>query len=235
MVVATAGTTVLGAFDPIAEIANVCEHRKVWLHVDAAWGGPALFSKACRSLVEGIERADSVCFDAHKLFGANLTCAFFLTRHSGLLLDANDVAGGDYLFHADKSRTDLGRLSWQCGRRPDAFTFWALWKSHGTAGLGEFVDRLIQIRTECVDWILVQDRLELVSSPSFLNICVRVTAPSGQADWSLRVREALIEQNLAMVNYSQNADGPFLRLILAHPYLETQNVTQILEWALALR
>lgn len=56
MVVATAGTTVLGAFDPIDEIANLCKKYHMWLHVDAAWGGGALMSKKYRHLMNGIER-----------------------------------------------------------------------------------------------------------------------------------------------------------------------------------
>lgn len=56
MVSATAGTTVLGAFDPIEELADLCEKYGLWLHVDAAWGGGALVSKKYRSLLQGIER-----------------------------------------------------------------------------------------------------------------------------------------------------------------------------------
>ncbi|KAJ8926477.1 hypothetical protein NQ314_021156 [Rhamnusium bicolor] len=56
MVSATAGTTVIGAFDPLKEIANVCEKYGLWLHVDAAWGGGALVSKKHRGLLSGIER-----------------------------------------------------------------------------------------------------------------------------------------------------------------------------------
>lgn len=56
MVSATGGTTVLGAFDPIDQIADVCEKHSIWLHVDAAWGGGTLMSKKYRTLLKGIER-----------------------------------------------------------------------------------------------------------------------------------------------------------------------------------
>lgn len=56
LVVATAGTTVLGAFDPIDEIADVCKKHNIWLHIDAAWGGGALMSQKYRTLLKGIER-----------------------------------------------------------------------------------------------------------------------------------------------------------------------------------
>lgn len=56
MVSATAGTTVIGAFDPLAQIADTCEKYGLWLHVDAAWGGGALVSKRHRGLLNGVER-----------------------------------------------------------------------------------------------------------------------------------------------------------------------------------
>ena len=237
LVAATAGTTVLGAFDEITPLSSICKQYGLWLHVDGAWGGPAIFSKKLRHLLRGVELADSVTFDAHKLFGASLTSSFFLTKHSGILLEANDVSGGDYLFHSDDPSLDRGKLSWQCGRKADAVSFWAIWKSLGTDGLGEFVDRLVTIQKQTVDWIKDQPRLSLVQTPDYLNICVRVASPNGShvADWSKRVRENLKQENLAMVNYSTNEEGTYLRLILAHPFLRFEHVQQILTWALAVR
>ena len=232
---ATVGTTVHGAFDPLDLIADVCSHHKLWLHADAAWGAPALFSDKLKSQIRGIERADSVTFDAHKFFGAGLTCSFLLTRQSGVLLEANDVSGADYLFHDGTDNEDLGRKAWQCGRRPDAASFWTIWKSLGTKGLEAQVDRLLAVRDEAVSWIKTEPRLQLVSDPTFLNLCVRVRPPneSSQArTWSRHVREALKSSNQAMVNYSTDADGDFLRMILVHPDLTFDHLQNILRWSL---
>ena len=235
LVCATAGTTVRGAFDPIEQMSKICKQHKVWLHVDAAWGGPVLFSAGSRRLMGGVDEADSVTFDAHKLLGAGLTCSFLLTRHAGLLLEANDVSGGDYLFHADEA-LNRGRMSWQCGRRADALSLWTLWKSHGTHGLGNFVDRQLVLRDSLLKWISDQPRLELVYEPEFLNICLRVQAPktSGvdSGVWSRVVRDKLRDQNFAFVNYSSDEAGPFLRMILANPALELSHLVEILEFAL---
>lgn len=234
LVCATAGTTVHGAFDPIENISPICKKHKIWLHVDGAWGGPALFSKKAKSLVDGVENADSVTFDAHKLFGASLTCSFLLTQHKGLLLEANDVSGAEYLFHDNSNEIDRGKVSWQCGKRADALSFWAIWKNLGTDGLGDLVDRLFAVRDEALPWIREQDRLELVSEPSFLNLCVRVKPPHGENNqsWSKKVRENLKTKNLAMVNYSTDEKGSFLRLILAHPQLTSDYIKEILNLAM---
>ena len=81
LVVATAGTTVLGAFDPIEEMAEICEEFKCWLHVDAAWGGAVLISEKHRQLMKGVEKADSVTWNPHKLMGVILQCSALLVKH----------------------------------------------------------------------------------------------------------------------------------------------------------
>lgn len=230
LVCATAGTTVGGAFDPIDSIAEICGKFSVWHHVDAAWGGPVLFSTKARSLMNGVHRADSVTFDAHKLFGSRLTSSFFLTRHQGLLRDANDSGGDDYLFHSATTDLDRGRLSWQCGRGAEALSFWSLWKLHGTSGLGEFVDRLLSVRDESVRWIKTQPELSLVSEPAFLNICVRI---GNDRDAAIKARDVMKADDFAFVNFSGDHEGSFLRLILAHPKVDFQVVQSILQRAIA--
>ena len=84
-VVATAGTTVRGAFDPIDALADVCATHGVWLHVDGAFGGSMLLSAQTRGLLAGLDRADSFVWDAHKLMGVPLLCSAVFVRERGLL------------------------------------------------------------------------------------------------------------------------------------------------------
>lgn len=247
MVIATAGTTVLGQFDPIQEICDVAQG--LWVHVDGAWGGPALFSPSAKPMLKGLENATSFTFDAHKLLGSDLTCSLFLTRHQGILLDANDVHGGEYLFHelsgggsgdVSSREYDRGRVSWQCGRRPEIISFWGLWKKLGTKGLGDIVDTKMELRDHVVKWIERQKGLKLIQEPPYLNICVQVLKPqdgkfASDKDWSRKVRNVLKRENKALVNFSTTENGTtFLRLILAHHELRSDHVIQILSWALAV-
>ena len=75
---ATAGTTVLGAFDPIDKIADITEKYGLWLHVDGAYCGSVIFSEKYKHLVKGIERSDSFSYNAHKMIGTPLTCSIIL-------------------------------------------------------------------------------------------------------------------------------------------------------------
>ena len=78
---ATAGTTVLGSFDPLDAIADVCAKHGLWLHVDGSWGGSVVFNAELKaSRLKGIERADSVVITPHKMLGVPMTCSFLIGR-----------------------------------------------------------------------------------------------------------------------------------------------------------
>jgi len=85
LVVATAGTTNEGAVDPIAEIGAVAASAGAWFHVDAAWGGAAVFARKLKPLLEGIEKSDSITFDAHKWLSVPMGAGLYLTRRPDIL------------------------------------------------------------------------------------------------------------------------------------------------------
>ncbi|KAL3312026.1 glutamate decarboxylase gad1, partial [Cichlidogyrus casuarinus] len=128
---ACAGTTVLGAFDPIDKIADICRRYNIWLHIDCAWGGGVLLSRKHRYLVKGIEKADSVTWNPHKVMGATLQCSAILLRKPDILENCNSMAA-DYLFQKDKqydTAYDTGDKTIQCGRHNDIFKLWLMWRA----------------------------------------------------------------------------------------------------------
>jgi len=84
-VVATAGSTNAGVVDPIPTIASLAAQEKLWFHADAAWGGAAIFVPELRPVLEGIQQADSITFDAHKWLSAPMSAGIYLTRHPHIL------------------------------------------------------------------------------------------------------------------------------------------------------
>ncbi|KAI9697860.1 MAG: hypothetical protein M1820_007647 [Bogoriella megaspora] len=110
-VCATSGTTVLGSYDDIESIAEVCRKEGLWLHVDASWGGGVMFSdnEKYRSKMRGVEKAESVAVTPHKMLGTGLTCSFLLVREVGWLRAGNGMEGeGGYLFHHPGGEEEVG-------------------------------------------------------------------------------------------------------------------------------
>lgn len=96
MAVATAGTTNAGAIDAIPQIADVAAREKIWLHVDAAWGGAAALTPEMRPLLRGVERADSIAFDAHKWLSVPMGAGIYMTPHPEIL-DKTFRVGAPYM------------------------------------------------------------------------------------------------------------------------------------------
>ncbi|EON66991.1 hypothetical protein W97_06107 [Coniosporium apollinis CBS 100218] len=161
---ATAGTTVLGSFDPIDALADVCRDHNLWLHVDGSWGGPVVFNKELRrERLKGVQRADSVAVTPHKMLGVPMTCSFLLGADIRKFWRATTLPAG-YLFHnvedseqdlpgvdgdsngahgsgSVKEVFDLADLTPQCGRRGDALKFFLSWTFHGSDGYSDMLDR----------------------------------------------------------------------------------------------
>ncbi|XP_011147183.1 glutamate decarboxylase isoform X1 [Harpegnathos saltator] len=172
---ATAGTTVIGAFDPIPEIADICQKYRLWLHVDAAWGGGLLLSRKYRHpRMTGVERADSVTWNPHKLMGALLQCSSIHFKEDGLLISCNQMSA-EYLFMTDKLydvRYDTGDKVIQCGRHNDIFKLWLQWRAKGTDGFEKHMDRLMELTEYMVKRIKqMPDKYYLILEPELVNVC----------------------------------------------------------------
>ncbi|KAH3744184.1 aspartate aminotransferase family protein [Pelomyxa schiedti] len=226
IVCATAGSTVLGAFDPILEIAAITKKYNLWLHVDGAWGGPVLFSQnSGPTLLRGINLADSFTIDFHKLLGVPLMAAVFVTKHKQLLLDSVSLHSNttSYQLHAESEGPDTGTKSLATARVADAFKLWMTWKVLGDSGFGAAVDRAMSLARELVRIIRSEPELELLNDPQFVNVCFRFIGtktacstestgtPQGRDEYlndlNLRARKLLMQDGRYMVNYAYVIHG----------------------------
>ncbi len=167
---ATAGTTVLGAFDPINDIATIAEKYQVWLHVDGAYCGSVIFSEQKKHLLAGVARSDSFSYNAHKMLGTPLTCSIILVKDKKYLHDSfsNDA---EYLYQTDGDDFNLGKTSFQCGRRNDALKFWTLWKSIGTQGLEKIIDQQFDLATVARNYVDNHPDYTLYSYEDSISVC----------------------------------------------------------------
>ncbi|KAM5435197.1 Glutamate decarboxylase 2 [Microsporum ferrugineum] len=173
---ATAGTTVLGTFDPFSEIAEICRKHKLWFHIDGAWGGAFIFSNRQKHKLEGSHLADSIAINPHKMLGVPLTCSFLLGADMTQFHGSNTLPAG-YLFHNDVSDGsevwDLGDLTLQCGRRGDALKMFLNWNYIGSAGYEERIDSASDVAVHLCDLISESPDLILLSEnpPPCFQIC----------------------------------------------------------------
>ena len=230
---ATAGTTVLGAFDPIAALAKIARQDNIWLHVDGAWGGSALISPKHRALLAGLELVDSFGVDTHKMLATRLVSSFFLTRHPHALRQSHAGGGGDYIFHpSEAGASDLGPSSLQCGRKVDALKVWLAWRSLGDQGMAALVDQLFANAQAASKLIQENSAFKLVHDPVFLNVCFKVKSLSDTAGHRL-IRENLMREGKAMVNIATRRKETFIRLIVAHPEQDSEVLKTFLTDVLA--
>jgi len=141
-VVACSCSTPVGAFDPLTDIADVCGRHGVWLHVDAAHGGSACLSRRHRHLVAGLERADSVVWDAHKMLFVPSLCAFVFLRDKARQFEAFRQEA-PYLFDPTApglAEYDSGLRTVECTKRAAAFGLWGLWATFGPRLFEDLVD-----------------------------------------------------------------------------------------------
>lgn len=96
LIVGTAGTTSAGIIDPLLPLADAAERENCWFHVDATWGGAAALAPELRPVIAGIERADSIAFDAHKWLSVPMGAGLFLTRQPRILTETFQTAT-DYM------------------------------------------------------------------------------------------------------------------------------------------
>ncbi|MGB0850558.1 MAG: pyridoxal phosphate-dependent decarboxylase family protein [Bacteroidia bacterium] len=204
---ATAGTTVLGAFDDINPIADVCKKYDLWLHIDGAYCGAVIFSEKYKHLVAGSERSDSFSFSAHKMLGTPLSSSIIVTKHKEQL-SRSFSNEAEYLYQTDDDGFDLGKTSIQCGRRNDALKFWTLWKSVGNKGLEKIVDNQFYLSNVALDYVTNHPDYTVYSYPDSVSICFNYKDITAKA-----ICTSLYEKGTAMVGYGQFDGEEFVRLV----------------------
>lgn len=230
-VVATAGTTDRGVIDPLSRIAEVCDRRRVWLHVDAAYGCGLLVSRRRRHLLTGIERARSVTVDFHKSFFQPVSSSAILVR------EPRDLVAGawhaDYLNPLENEVPNQVDKSLQTTRRFDALKLWVSLRAIGADGIGEMFDTVIDLAASVGDVVEADAELELVGRTQLSTVLFRVrpegTTPEEQDLLVAGVRRVLFESGRALVAKTVIDGRPCLKLTLLNPETTLDDVRAILE------
>lgn len=180
-VVATAGTTLTGAVDPLDAIADVCEQYGVWLHVDGAYGLPAAATERARPLFAGLARVDSATVDAHKWLGMQKSCSLILVRRRGPLRAA---FGHDesYMLHDEDSANPVDHTL-EYSRPFNSLRLWLSLRVHGAAQFREWVSQTLAHASLFASLVREHPEFELLHEPMLSTVCFR-HVPAGVDDVS---------------------------------------------------
>jgi len=160
LVAATAGTTAAGIIDPLEELAALCARERLWLHVDAAWGGAAALCPRLREHLRGLERADSLTCDAHKWLAAPMGAGMFFCRHPGAVAESFRVAAS-YMPEPTRQTVDPYVTSVQWSRRFIGLKVFLTLAELGEEGLAALIESQASLgeelrgRLEAAGWLLV--------------------------------------------------------------------------------
>ena len=195
-IVATVGTTSTTAIDPVPVIAGICERDRIWLHVDASYGGTAAILPEMRYVLDGCDRADSLVVNPHKWLFTPMDCSVLYTRRPDLLKRAFQHIP-DYLVVTDgKDVVNFMDYGVALGRRFRALKLWFVIRHFGVEGLRSMIREHIRIAQRLSEWIDADPELERMAEADFSTVVFR-HRPPGLSDEGLEEHNARI---LAAVN-----------------------------------
>jgi aromatic-L-amino-acid decarboxylase len=178
-VVATVGTTSTASVDSVRDIGNRCRESKIWLHIDAAYGGGFAMAPEYKWMRKGWELADSIVINPHKTLFVPLDFSVLYMRDLGRLRRVFSLVP-EYLrgdtVEAEKNYMDYGI---QLGRRFRALKAWVIWRSLGRAGVVARLREQIRLANLLANWIKNDGRFELSTQPSMGVVCFRFVGRDG--------------------------------------------------------
>ena len=235
-VVATSGSTATGSFDDLEAIGSICAREGVWLHVDAAHGGSALFSAEHRHRLRGLARADSMAWDAHKMMLLPLPAGMLLVRDERRLEQAFSQSA-PYLFHSPEGEriVDQGVRSFMCSRRGDAFKLWVALQRYGAAALGELYDRLCAAARALHAQIDARGDFEALHEPESNILCFRSTCdsmphdPAGRNVRTQHARDRYNRSGAGWITTTMVGGERVFRVTIMNPRTRPEHTERMLE------
>lgn len=193
-VVATVGTTSTTSIDPVPAIAEVAARHGLWLHVDAAYGGPVAILPERRDVLAGAERADSLVVNPHKWLFTPIDCSVLYCRRPEVLRRAFSLVP-DYLQTAPQGPArNLMDYGTALGRRFRALKLWMILRYFGAAGIRARLREHLRLAQLLAEWIDRSPDFERVAPVPFSTVCFRYAPPGTDADQLDRLNEQLLER-----------------------------------------
>jgi aromatic-L-amino-acid decarboxylase len=233
---ATVGTTSSAAIDPVRRIAEIAKRENAWLHVDAAYAGPATICPEFRRLWDGIESADSIVVNPHKWLFTPIDCSVLYTRHPDVLRETFSLVP-EYLKTTDSAEVNYMDYGLQLGRRFRALKLWFLFEHYGVAKMQSVIRQHVADAARLAAELQKRDDVELIA-PQNLSVVVfrKVVRNDGVIDEAASERasiEALERMNASgrlFVSHTRLANRYGIRVAIGNGATEWEHVARVLEY-----
>jgi L-2,4-diaminobutyrate decarboxylase len=225
-VVATAGCTPTGSIDPLAEIGAYCQKHQLWMHVDGAHGASALLSAEHRGALRGIELADSVVWDGHKLLymPAPVSAVLFKNPMHSYAAFAQEAS---YLFQGHSNEEEAYNTSYrtlECTKRMMGLKLWASFSLYGATGLGKLVDKVFSTARLLAGKLSVVKDFDLLMPPQTNIVCFRHRS-GNQSE----LRKKLVESGAFHLTQVNLHGEIWLRATIMNPFTTEGDLDALLE------
>ena len=229
VVVGTAGTTDHGAIDDLTAISQIAKQHKIWFHVDAAYGGAIILSQS-KPRLAGIEQADSITVDFHKLWFQPVSCSAVMLK---------DKSNFKYLLHhadyLNREGDDLPNLvdkTISTTRRFDALKVLMTLRAVGADTLGQMVDHLLAQAQQVAQLVDAHDEFELLTQPALSTVLFRYTGENNGAnidDFNRQLRVQLLKKGIAVLGETTVDGQATLKLTILNPCLTLNNFNELFD------
>ena len=223
LVVATVGTTSSMALDPLRSIGEICREHDIWLHVDAAMAGTAAICPEFRYMHDGLELADSYCFNPHKWMFTNVDCDCFFVADRRSLTNALSILP-EYLRNpATESGEVIDYRDWQVplGRRFRALKLWFVIRHYGVEGLRAHIRRHVELAKEFSSWVEADPDFELVAPVRLGLVCF---LHRGGDEVNERIVESVNSSGRLYVTHTRLNDRYTIRMSIGQTNTERRHV-----------
>lgn len=224
-VCATIGTTSSNAIDPVRKIGEICQREKCWLHVDAAMAGTAMLCPEFRHLKDGVELADSYCFNPHKWMFTNFDCDVFWVANRNELINTFSILPEYLKNKATESGAVFDYRDWhvQLGRRFRSLKLWFVIRHYGVEGLQFHIRKHVGMARKFADWVNESEEFELVLNPPLNLVCFRHKSSD---NFNMKLMNTVNETGKAFFTHTKLNDQVVLRMSIGQTHTEAEHVKE---------
>jgi aromatic-L-amino-acid decarboxylase len=228
LVSATVGTTSSTAMDPVRAIGEICRRYDLWLHVDGAYAGSAAVCPEFRWIHDGLDLADSYCFNPHKWLLTNFDCDCFYLADRAALIQTLSILPEYLRNQATESGAVFDYRDWgiPLGRRFRALKLWFVIRAYGAEGLRRHIRKGVALAQEFASWVRADDRFELCAPAPLSLVCFRLKGSDAANE---RLRDALNGSGKMYLIHTRLGGKLVLRLAIGGTHTERRHVERAWE------